>query len=83
MEFVDVRPDRKIFEVGEIAPSLASLDPPHFVLGCVRGYILGVDRLLFQLLGELQQRLRYIRALVQSIAARPVVPLFETFQFLL
>src|SRR6516162_7816861 len=67
MEFVDVRRDRKIFEVGEIAPSLASLDPPHFVLGRVPGHILGLDRLALKFLGELQQRLRYIRARLQLI----------------
>jgi hypothetical protein len=83
LEFVDVRRDRKIFEVGEIAPSLAPFDPPQLELGLGLRHILGLDRLALQFLGELQQRLRYIRARLQLIAARPVVPLFVTFQLLL
>ena len=53
MQFVDVGCDRKIFEVGEIAPPLAPFDPPQLVLGLGLWRIFGVDWLRVQLLGKL------------------------------
>jgi tetratricopeptide (TPR) repeat protein len=57
-EFVNLRRDRKIFEVGEIAPPLAPFDSPQFVLRRVLRHILGVDRLVVHQRAEAEKILR-------------------------
>jgi hypothetical protein len=55
-QFIDRGRNRKIFEVGQVPTSRASLHPPQLVLGFpFPSYIFGVDRLALQLLAELQQ----------------------------
>ena len=80
-QLVDMRGDRKIFEVRQMPPALAPLHPPQFFFRFrMRRNILRVDRLLIQLFGEVQQHLRQIALRLQPVGARTVVPLLVALQ---
>ena len=62
-QLVDLRGHRKILEVRQRPPSPAPLYPPLLARGLSSlGNILRVDRLLLQLLAEVQERLRQLAA---------------------
>src|SRR6516225_1547158 len=83
-QFVHVRGDGKIFEVLNPAPALAPPYSPQFFFGLRMGRkIGGVDRLAVQRLGEAQQQLRQIPLGLETIPARPVIPLLQAAEFYL
>src|SRR5450631_2767779 len=80
-QLVDLRGYRQILEVDQRAPSRPPLYPPPLARGLSSlGNILRVDRLLLQLLAEVQQRLRQLAARLQAVRPRPVIPLLVTLQ---
>ena len=83
-QLVNLRGDRKIFEVLKPAPPLAPLDTPQlfFRLG-VRRNIAGVDRLAVQFLSEAEQHLRQLALRLQPIGAGAIVPLAVSLQLYL
>ena len=81
-QLVDMRGDRQVFEVGQMAAALAPLHPPQFFVRLrMRRNIVRVDRLLVQLLGEAEQHLRQVACRLQPVGARTVVPLLVALQF--
>src|SRR5664280_2319708 len=82
IQFVDMRGDGQVVEVGKIASALAPLHAPQ-LFGWFRrgGQIVRLDWLAIQILGEVQQHLRHIVIRLQTICARTVVPLAKSFQF--
>ena len=67
-ELVNLGCDRKIFEVGQVLTSRASLHPSQLILGFrFRRYIFAVHRVALQLFAELQQRLFLGSSLVNSL----------------
>ena len=61
VQLVYVGGDRQIFEAGKMAPPLAPLHPPQFLLRLgMRRNVIKVDRLAIQFLGEAEQQLRQI-----------------------
>lgn len=81
VEFVDMRGDWQVLEVGEIAPTLAPLYAPQlFRRICSASKVVCVDRLVIQVLGEAQQQLRQFTRGAQPIRARTVIPLLVTLQ---
>ena len=67
---------RKIFEVGKIPPSFATLHASKFFLRfTARWKIIRIYRLPIHLLREVQKHLRQIAGGLQTISARTVVPL--------
>ena len=82
VQFVNVRGDGEIFEVGQIPPSLTPLYAPQFFLRFRRRRdILRVNRLAIHLLGEVQQQLRQIAGDLKTIRSRAVIPLLVSLQF--
>ena len=80
-QLIDMRRDRKIFEVGKIAPALATLHAAQLFGWLLRmRKIVCVDRLLIQVFGEVQQHLRYILVGLQTIRPWTVIPLLVTLQ---
>ena len=72
---------RKIFEVGEIPPSLAPLHAPKFFCRfCARWNVVQINRLAIHLLGERQKHLRQIARGLQTIGTRAVIPLLVSLQ---
>ena len=84
VQFVYVRGDGQIFEVGQMAPSLAAFDPPQFLfrLG-MRRNVVRVDWLAIQFLAEAEQQLRQIACRLEPVCAWPVVPLLVATQLYL
>jgi hypothetical protein len=73
--------DRKVVEVGKIAPTLSPFHSQYFFFRAhIVLEIIGVDRLAVQHLGEVQQQLRKAVRGLQTIRARAIVPLPEPFQ---
>ena len=56
-QLVDARSDGKILEVGKMAPPFAPLDASRLLLFRLGRNIARMNRLLLQLLGEVQQQL--------------------------
>ena len=76
-----MRDNRKVLEVGQIAPTLAALHTTQLFggLGGSR-QIFCVNRLAVQFLGEVQQHLRKVLIGLQPVRARAVVPLLVALQ---
>jgi hypothetical protein len=80
-QLIHARGDRKIFEVGKVAPPFAPLHPPQWLLLLPLGRnIVRMNRFTVQLLGEVQQQLRESLGGLKTIRARTVVPLLESLQ---
>ena len=81
-QFVNVRGDGEVLEIGEIAPALAPPHAPQFIGRLGRGRnVVRMNRLAVQFLGEGEQHLRHLAARLQPVRARAVIPLLETLQF--
>ena len=81
-QLVDMRGDREILEVGQVAAAFAPLHAPQFFVRLgMRRNIVRVDRLLVQCLGEAEQHLRQIALGLKTIRARTVIPLLVASQF--
>src|ERR1035437_6306589 len=80
-QLVDLGSYRKIFEVCKIAPALAPLHASKFFLRFGAGRkIVRITRLAIHLLSEVQKQLCQIGGGLQTIGARPVVPLAISLQ---
>ena len=72
---------RKVFEVGKIPPPFAPLHAPKFFLRFTAGWkIVRINRLAIHLLGEVEKHLRQLGRGLQTISARPIVPLAISIQ---
>ena len=81
IQLVDLGSYRKIFEIGKIAPSFATLHAPKFFCRfAARWNVVRVNRLAIHLLGEVEKHLRQITRGLQTIGARAVVPLLVSLQ---
>ncbi len=81
-QLVDLRGNRKIFEVGQSTPPLAPLHAPLFWCGfclCFRDTVRR-KRFLLEPFGEVQQRLRQFSG-AQAIRPRPIGPFLVARQF--
>ncbi len=75
---------RKVFEVGKIPPSFATLHASKFCLRLgMRRNVVSVYRLAIQFLGEAEQQLRQIGCRSQLIRPRPVLSLLVAIQLYL
>ena len=81
-QFVNVRRNREVLEVGEIAPACAPPEPPWFIgrFGR-RRKIVRMNGLAVHFLGEGKQHLGHLAARCEPVGARTVIPLLETLQF--
>ncbi|HET8636543.1 MAG TPA: hypothetical protein VFL96_06815 [Acidobacteriaceae bacterium] len=80
-QFINVRGDGEIFEIGQGTSAFAALDsPPLLARFGVRGNISQVDGLVLQSFRKFQQHLRHLPAASQPVRARAVVPLFIALQ---
>jgi len=80
-QLVDLRGDRQVLEVRQVASSPAPLHPPQLRGRFVRrGRVIRRDRFLCQFLAEGEERLPKLLAGFQLVGTRPVVPLPVAFQ---
>ena len=81
-QFVNLRGDGEIFEVGQVPPALTPFHTPQFFLRFRRRRdIVRVNRLAVHLLGEDQQQLRQIAGALKTVCSRAVIPLLVALQF--
>ena len=81
-QFVNLRGDGEIFEVGQVPPSLTPFHTPYLFLWFRRRRgIVRVNRLAVHLLGEDQQQLPQIAGVLKAVCSRAVIPLLVSLEF--